>query len=502
MIPHVLNYKGLVHMGSNNVDALIDRALSFHRDNKVDEADAVYDQVLVLDPGNPDALHLKGAVSIQRGNYRRAVELISQAILVRPSDAAFYSNLAAALNSLGLPERAQHYAEKALCLKMNNSESYVVLAKSLIGQGKIDEALSKLEIALKIQPSNSAAINEYIKVLTQKSRYSDLTNFLELQLEEGRGTDKILISLASAKKQLGRSAEALDHLDQCKNQDGHEWHVHNLKIKIDLDRLDEARVHGREILIIKDKVSGLITPDEDVALRCRSWPLSLRPFDTSSPHRNIVCFSLWGNDDKYTHTAVLNAKLVPAVYPGWKARFYVEASVPLEIIEALRNYGAQVIMMEEDSRTFLKLFWRFLAASDVNVDYFICRDCDSIVNYREKAAVDEWLLSGKPFHIMRDHPEHAELIMAGMWGGVGGLLPNLADQAVQYYETHETKWRWVDQDFLRDCVWPLIKNSSLSHDSQYLFGPNARPFPAGSELPNGDHVGGYMPATWSIRGKI
>jgi hypothetical protein len=111
-------------------------------------------------------------------------------------------------------------------------------------------------------------------------------------------------------------------------------------------------------------------------------------------------------------------------------------------------------------------------------------------------------LSGKPFHIMRDHPEHAELIMAGMWGGVGGLLPNLADQAVQYYETHETKWRWVDQDFLRDCVWPLVKNSSLSHDSQYLFGPNARPFPAGSELPNGDHVGGYMPGTWATRGKI
>ena len=489
-------------MGSNNVDALIDRALSFHRDNKIDEADAVYDQVLVLDPGNPDALHLKGAVSIQRGNYRRAVELITQAILVRPSDAAFYSNLAAALNSLGLPERAQHYAEKALSLKMNSSESYVVLAKSLIGQDKIDEALSKLVIALKIQPSNSAAINEYIKVLTQKSRYSDLMNFLELQLEEGRGTDKILISLASAKKQLGRSDEALDHLNQCKHQDGHEWHVINLKIKIDLGLFDEARVNGHEILIIKDKVSALITPDEDVALRCRSWPLSLRPFDTSSPHRNIVCFSLWGNDDKYTHTAVLNAKLVPAVYPGWKARFYVEASVPSEIIEALRNYGAQVIMMEEDSRTFLKLFWRFLAASDVNVDYFICRDCDSIVNYREKAAVDEWLLSGKPFHIMRDHPEHAELIMAGMWGGVGGLLPNLADQAVQYYETHETKWRWVDQDFLRDCVWPLIKNSSLSHDSQYLFGPNARPFPAGFELPNGDHVGGYQPATWSVRGKL
>jgi tetratricopeptide (TPR) repeat protein len=385
---------------------------------------------------------------------------------------------------------------------MDNSESYVILAKSLNGQGKPDEALNKLEIALKIQPSNLSAIDEYMKGLAQKSRYSDLTNFLELQLQEGRVTDKILINLASAKMQLGRSAEALDHLNQCKYQDGHDWHVHNLKIKIDLKLLDEARVHGREILIIKDKVSALITPDQDVALRCRSWPVSPCPFDVSSPHRNIVCFSLWGNEKKYTHTAVLNAKLVPTVYSGWKARFYVDASVPLEIIEAIINYGAQVIMMEEDSRTYLKLFWRFLAASDVNLDYFICRDCDSIVNYREKAAVDEWLSSGKLFHIMRDHPEHAELIMAGMWGGAAGILPDLANQAVNYYETHETKWRWVDQDFLRDHVWPLIKNVSLTHDSQYLFGSNALPFPTGSELPIGEHVGAYMPVDWIIKGKV
>jgi len=494
------NFEGSRKMGSSNVDALISRALLCHRDNQIEEADSVYDQVLILDPGNPDALHLKGAISIQKGDYRRAVELISQAIIVRPNDAAFYSNLAAALNFLGMPEKAQHYAEKALTLKMDNAESYVVLAKALLSQNKVDEALNKFGIALKIQPYNTAAINGYAQILNQENKYSELTCFLELQIAEGRESDDVLIKLANAKRALGFNDEALSYLKRCSHQDGHQWHVHNLKIKIDLGLLDEARIHGRAILVIKDKVSSLITSDEDAALYCARWPLSFRPFDPSSPHRNIVCFSLWGDDPKYTHTAVLNAKLVPSVYPGWRARFYVDASVPAEIVDALKNYGAQVIMVEKDSRTYLKLFWRFLAASDVNIDYFICRDCDSILNHREKAAVDEWLESGKPFHIMRDHPEHAELIMAGMWGGVAGLLPKLADQAVQYYETHETKWRWVDQDFLRDCVWPLIKKYSLSHDSQYLFGADALPFPAGSDLNDGDHVGGYMPAEWKVRG--
>jgi hypothetical protein len=32
------------------------------------------------------------------------------------------------------------------------------------------------------------------------------------------------------------------------------------------------------------------------------------------------------------------------------------------------------------------------------------------------AAVNEWLNSSLPFHIMRDHPDHGTYILGGMWG--------------------------------------------------------------------------------------
>jgi hypothetical protein len=207
----------------------------------------------------------------------------------------------------------------------------------------------------------------------------------------------------------------------------------------------------------------------------------------------VICFSLWGNNPKYTLHAVLNAKRVPILYPGWSARFYVDASVPGDIVQALRDFGARVIEVAADDRTHLKLFWRFLASDDPSVERFLCRDCDAVVNEREVAAVNEWLASGKRFHAMRDHPEHAELIMAGMWGGVAGLLPSLAAQAVAYFETHQQKWRWVDQDFLRDRVWPLIRQDCLVHDSFYLLGEDCRRFPSHPPIPEGDHVGGYRP---------
>jgi tetratricopeptide (TPR) repeat protein len=486
-------------LGSDNIDALIGRALSSHRNNLVDEAESLYNQILVLDPQNADALHLKGAIAIQRGDYRRAVDLISRAIIERPDQAAFYSNLAVALQKLGIADKAKQYAEKSLLLKMDSAEPYIVLGQTSLADGNIEAALEKFKIALKLQPNNVAAELGILQVFNRDGRLQDAEQFIELRIGQVNARDELLIKLAHIKIQLKKAEDAVSLLERCKHKAGHDWHVQCMKAKIELKRYDEARIHGREVLAIKDKLAELVAHDIDLVSIHQKWPSLLRPFDATAPHRNIICFSLWGNDQKYTYTAVLNAKLVPSVYPGWKARFYIDNTVPAEIAQALRDYGAQVILVQNDGRTYLKLFWRFLVASDASVDYFVCRDCDAVVNHREKAAVDEWLASGKPFHIMRDHPEHAELIMAGMWGGVAGLLPNLAEEAVRYYETHETKWRWVDQDFLRDRVWTVIKNHTLTHDGEYLFGSDAHPFPEGSELPEGDHVGGYHPVTWRVR---
>jgi Flp pilus assembly protein TadD len=493
------NKQSLRKLGTDNIDALIGRAISSHRNNQVDEAEGLYNQVLVLDPQNADALHLKGAIAIQRGDYRRAVDLISRAIIERPDQSAFYSNLAVALQKLGMVDKAKEYAEKSLLLKMDSAEPYIVLGQSNLSEGNVEHALDKFNIALKIQPNNIAAERGILDALSRKGRLEDVEAFIEERSRNANLRDELLIKLAHVKTQLKKPAEAVQLLDRCKHQAGHDWHVQAMKAKIELKNLEAARVHGHEVLNIKDKLAELVAQDIDIAAIQRRWPQNLRPLDPTVPQRNIICFSLWGNDQKYTYTAILNAKLVPSVYPGWKARFYIDNSVPAEIAQALRDYGAQVILVQNDGRTFLKLFWRFLAASDGSIDYFLCRDCDAVVNQREKSAVDEWLASGKPFHIMRDHPEHAELLMAGMWGGTAGLLPNLAEEAVRYYEAHETKWRWVDQDFLRDRVWTVIKDHAVTHDSQYLFGSDARPFPAGSELAEGDHVGGYHPVAWRVR---
>jgi len=162
--------------------------------------------------------------------------------------------------------------------------------------------------------------------------------------------------------------------------------------------------------------------------------------------------------------------------------------VPQAAIETLARAGAQIVMMPRAESHF-GLFWRFLAADDPQVRYFLCRDADARLNTQEQAAVAAWLRSGRPFHVMRDALFHTELILAGLWGGVGGRLRGIGRWIERFYRP--TSHRWVDQDFLRAQVWPRIRGQCLIHDNWYdLFG--AQQFPLEGRLVPPNHVGaGY-----------
>ncbi|WNJ98799.1 tetratricopeptide repeat protein [Thalassospiraceae bacterium LMO-JJ14] len=213
------------------------------------------------------------------------------------------------------------------------------------------------------------------------------------------------------------------------------------------------------------------------------------PFDPLAREKNIISFSLWGDDPVYTHGAIVNAQIAPHIYPSWRCRFYCDDSVPAPVIEELRRLGAEIHIIRDPKIVELKPLWRFLVSDDATVERFICRDADSRLNMQEAVAVDDWIKSGRLFHVMRDHPYHMEVILAGMWGGVTRVLPNiraLAGVAMGY-----SRNKWNDQEFLRDVVWPLIRDHAQVHDSVFRF-RGADDFPPACRLPGQIHVGGAV----------
>ena len=91
-------------------------------------------------------------------------------------------------------------------------------------------------------------------------------------------------------------------------------------------------------------------------------------------------------------------------------------------------------------------------------------------------------------HIMRDFYTHTDLILAGMWGGVGGLLPNV-DTLFNNRRGWRTEGNHIDQDLLSETVWPAIRGRALIHDSVFTGCLGSVPFPPYADLPPGHHIG-------------
>lgn len=243
-----------------------------------------------------------------------------------------------------------------------------------------------------------------------------------------------------------------------------------------LGRLDEARGYGTRALELKDHAAT--GPAQNLAT------VAVPPFDPSAPTRNVISFSLFGAAPKYNDGAILNARAAPFLYPGWTCRVYIDDSVPAEVAQALVREGAQVMSVGGLPRARYGTLWRFMVADDPGVDRFILRDADSLLNTRERVAVDAWVTSGRHFHVMRDHFDHAELVLAGMWGGVRGALPPMIATIGAWFAAQQrVLGPTSDQEFLREALWPTIRQSVLVHDSQFRFGGQDFP-PFGTLPPN------------------
>lgn len=204
-------------------------------------------------------------------------------------------------------------------------------------------------------------------------------------------------------------------------------------------------------------------------------------------NKNIIAFSLFGADSKYCETAVLNAVDQPNIYPNWTCRFYIDDSVPLDVVHRLIVEGAQVIKVEERAQAWPGPMWRFLALEDENLYRVLFRDADSVISTREAEAVEEWLHSDCRFHCLRDSATHTELMLAGLWGVVAGSIAPLEQLTALFFSAAVESRHFADQYFLRQYIWPYARQSLLQHDSMFGF-MDARPFPGGP-MPTGFHVG-------------
>ena len=176
----------------------------------------------------------------------------------------------------------------------------------------------------------------------------------------------------------------------------------------------------------------------------------------------IISFSVWGTNPQYCVGAIKNIEIARDILPDWKCRIFVNHTVPKKYINIYQDFD-NVELAEVEDDTVYGMFWRFYSMFESEDNICISRDADSRLQEREVRCIEEWINSDKKFSIIRDHHQHYNEkwpIFGGMWGMKGKLNEKSYDLMIKYSKYHQYV---MDQEFLRDVVWPIAKDDHYYH---------------------------------------
>ena len=133
-----------------NVDETFALALRHHQSGRLAEAERGYRDILQVQPGHADSLHLLGVLALQTGNPEPALELIQRAVALRPDGAVYRNNLGQVLERLGRVDDAVRAYEAAIELDPRDAEPVNNLGRILERRERLADAEAHYRKAIKL----------------------------------------------------------------------------------------------------------------------------------------------------------------------------------------------------------------------------------------------------------------------------------------------------------------------------------------------------------------
>jgi predicted TPR repeat methyltransferase len=191
-----------------NIPEEINKAVQFHIKGQLDEAEALYKKVLIIQPNNPDALNLLGVVCFQIGDLKSSEELINKAIEEKPSNPNFHNNLGNTLRNSGKVTQAELSYRKALELDPQNSEAHANLAIVLRDLRQPDLAIEFCYKAIVLNPKIPQPYNTLGNLLCEQMEWEKAEVVYKKALEI-KPFPEAFNNLGNVLKDLGKLDDAV-----------------------------------------------------------------------------------------------------------------------------------------------------------------------------------------------------------------------------------------------------------------------------------------------------
>jgi protein O-GlcNAc transferase len=203
-----------VETGQPVAQAGFERGAEYHRQGRLDEAEAVYRELLKSRPSAVEVLLALGVLQAQRQNLAEAAELMGRAAEADPGNVAAHMNRGNLLRGLGRNQEALASYEQLLEVIPGNVDALTNRGVVLLDLGQREKALASFEAVLAAVPGHREAGLRRCGVLKALGRQEEALAGYEQVLAVAPDDVAALFNRGLVLAALGRLEEAVAGYDR------------------------------------------------------------------------------------------------------------------------------------------------------------------------------------------------------------------------------------------------------------------------------------------------
>ncbi len=258
-------------------DLIMQQALKFHNEDKLDEAERLYRKILETSPHHPVILNLLGLIAQNKGLHSEAADCFSRAIAQSPQTAEYYFNLAWSLERCHKTAEAVEYYHRALQLQPGIKEAHNALGNLYLAAGRREQAQDQFNQAALLEPG-------YVEPRANLAKMNqDLPALQKLQSQYPHEA-LIPYYISLLQRQSGQTASALESAQLAYNlQQDEETALLVGELYLEQQQPDRAEPYFRRVLLFNPKSVGALInlanrePDPETAEKMYKQALDLSP---------------------------------------------------------------------------------------------------------------------------------------------------------------------------------------------------------------------------------
>jgi len=183
-------------------------AIEMHRVGRFDQAEALYERILLAEPENALCLHHLGLIAHQHGDLATAIARLEQAIRVKPDYVEALTNLAALYRAQGLFSKAIETCRAAIAQDPSHAIAYSNQGGAHEDLGEQEEALACYRKAASLNPAFIEAALNAAHLLRRLQRREEAITACETLIAHRPDAAEPHMVLGNILRDLGRHEAA------------------------------------------------------------------------------------------------------------------------------------------------------------------------------------------------------------------------------------------------------------------------------------------------------